>query len=343
MAKVTGRGIAAVNYPTGMNLGGDPTIALIHASTSGVFNISISSVELGQGLKTVLAQIGAEALGVPLETVVLHNDDADTGPYCTGTFASRTTHRAGNAIIAAAEEARGVMLEEAAELLAVEPGELATDGQGNIVVRSTKQSITVAEVCSSAHFVHGRNISGRGIFFRAKSPVDPDTGAMDPDSTEAHACTVAEVEVETETGQVRVLRLTSAYEVGRALNPRLVHGQIVGGAWMGVSHTLYETTAPYYPLIDHAPESFSEYLMPGPAESPVIEAEVLGIPSSNGPYGQKGVGEMTANSPIPAIVNAIYDAIGVRFYELPVTPEKVLRALEERRQSATLEPATAGR
>lgn len=330
MTKLKGRGMAAVNYPTGMNLGGDPTIALIHASTSGNFNISISSVELGQGLKTVLAQIGAEALGVPLENVVLHNHDTDTGPYCTGTFASRTTHRAGNAIIMAAEEARQIMLEEAAEMLEVDEADLDTDGAGNIVVRGTNRSLTVAEVCSAAHFVHGRAIAGRGIFFKAKSVVDPDTGAMDPDSTEAHACTVAEIEVDTETGQIQVLRLTSAYEVGRALNPRLVHGQIVGGAWMGISHTLYETTAPYYPLVEHAPVSFSDYLMPGPAESPVIEAEVLGIPSSNGPYGQKGVGEMTANSPIPAIVNALYDAIGVRFYELPITPEKVLRALEEK-------------
>jgi CO/xanthine dehydrogenase Mo-binding subunit len=265
-----------------------------------------------------------------LENVVLHNHDTDTGPYCTGTFASRTTHRAGNAIIMAAEEARQIMLEEAAEMLEVDEADLDTDGAGNIVVRGTNRSLTVAEVCSAAHFVHGRAIAGRGIFFKAKSVVDPDTGAMDPDSTEAHACTVAEIEVDTETGQIQVLRLTSAYEVGRALNPRLVHGQIVGGAWMGISHTLYETTAPYYPLVEHAPVSFSDYLMPGPAESPVIEAEVLGIPSSNGPYGQKGVGEMTANSPIPAIVNALYDAIGVRFYELPITPEKVLRALEEK-------------
>jgi CO/xanthine dehydrogenase Mo-binding subunit len=335
MSKVPGRGMAAVNYPTGMNLGGDPTIALIHASTSGVFNISISSVELGQGLKTVLAQIGAEALDVPFESVVLHNDDTDTGPYCTGTFASRTTHRAGNAIIAAAQELREVMFEEAAELLDAAPGDLVTDGKGNIHVRGASgRSVTVAEVCSAAHFVHGRAIAGRGIFFKAKSPVDPDTGAMDPDSTESHACTIADVEVDTETGQVSVLRLASAYEIGRALNPRLVRGQIVGGAWMGVSHTLYETTAPYYPLVEHAPTNFSEYLMPGAAECPVIEAEVLGIASSNGPYGQKGVGEMTANSPIPAIVNAIYNAIGIRFYELPITPEKVLRALEEKRAAA---------
>ena len=95
-----------------------------------------------------------------------------------------------------------------------------------------------------------------------------------------------------------------------------------------MSHALYETTAPYYPSTDHRPKDFSEYLMPGPAEMPEVESVVLEMPSSNGPYGVKGVGEMTANSPIPAIVNAIYDATGVRFDRLPVTPEMILRGLD---------------
>ena len=97
-----------------------------------------------------------------------------------------------------------------------------------------------------------------------------------------------------------------------------------------MSHCLYETTAPYYPAIDHAPGDFSTYLMPGPLDLPEIEAVVLEMPSSNGPYGMKGVGEMTANPPIPAIANAITDAIGVQITDLPITPEKVLRALESK-------------
>jgi CO/xanthine dehydrogenase Mo-binding subunit len=168
------------------------------------------------------------------------------------------------------------------------------------------------------------------MFLKPKSEVDPQTGAMDPDSTEAHACTVADVEVDTETGIVRVVRLVSAYDVGRAINPALVRGQIVGGAWMGMSHALYETTAPYYPDVEHSPGDFNHYLMPGLHELPEIDVEVLEMPSSNGPYGVKGVGEMTANSPIPAIANAVTDAIGVQITELPITPEKVLRALESK-------------
>jgi CO/xanthine dehydrogenase Mo-binding subunit len=333
MALLRGRGIAAVNYPTGMNLGGDPSQALVHATPTGAFMITLSSVDLGQGLKTVLAQIGAEALGVPFESVQVDTADSDTGPHCMGTFASRATHRVGNAILQAAGEARDVLLEVAGAELEAAPEDLETDGEGFVhVVGSPEKRVSVMDVALAAHFKHGKTISGRGMYMKPKSEVDPETGAMDPDSTEAHACTVAEVEVDTETGRVRVLSLRSVYEIGRALNPALVQGQIAGGSWMGMSHALYETTAPYYPAIDHSPGDFSTYLMPGGAELPEVEATVLEMGSSNGPFGMKGVGEMTANSPIPAIANAVADAIGTPITELPITPEKVLRALEAREE-----------
>ena len=246
-----------------------------------------------------------------------------------GTFASRATHRVGNAVIAAALETRRALFDVAAEELEAPVDELETDGRGNLFVRGVPaRSVKVSEIASLAQFKYGRTIAGRGSFMKPKSEVDPETGAMDPDSTEAHACTVAEVEVDTETGVVTVLSIRSAYEVGRQVNPALVEGQIVGGAWMALSHALYETTAPYYPSPDHRPKDFSEYLMPGPVEMPEVESVVLEMPSSNGPYGVKGVGEMTANSPIPAIVNAIHDATGIRFDRLPVTPEMILRGLD---------------
>ena len=331
MARLRGTGIAAVNYPTGMNLGGDPSQALIHATTSGSFVVSLSAPDLGQGLKTVIGQIAAETLGVEFGEIVIDTADTDTGPHDMGTFASRATHRVGNAVIAAAREARQALLEVAAEELEAAVDDLEIDGHGNLMVKGVpSRSVKVADIASIAQFKYGRSIAGRGSYMKPKSPVDPETGAMDPDSTEAHACTVAEVEVDTETGVVTVLSIRSAYEVGRQVNPALVQGQIEGGAWMGMSHALYETTAPYYPTVDHSPRDFSEYLMPGTLEMPVIESVVLEMPSSNGPYGVKGLGEMTANSPIPAIVNAIYHATGVRIDELPVTPEKILRGLEAR-------------
>ncbi len=331
MAKLKGVGIAAVNYPTGMNLGGDPSQALIHATTTGNFVITLSSTDLGQGLKTVIAQIGAEALGVPFENVLIDTADTDTGPHCMGTFASRATHRVGNAVVQAAQEARKVMMEVAADELEANPDDLETDGAGNIRVKgSPDRSVNIIDVALAAHFKYGKTISGRGMYMKPKSDVDPETGKMDPDSTEAHACTVAEVEVDTETGQVAVLSLKSAYEIGRVVNPALAEGQIRGGSVMGMAHALYETTHPYYPSVDHMPGGFSDYVLPGLAELPEIDSVILEYPSVNGPYGVKGFGEMTANSPIPAIVNAIYDAVGVRITDLPVTPEKVLRALEEK-------------
>ena len=233
------------------------------------------------------------------------------------------------------EASSQTLLEVAAEELEVGVADLEIDGHGNLMVRGVpSRSVRVADIASMAQFKYGRTIAGRGSYMKPKSVVDPETGAMDPDSTEAHACTVAEVEVDTETGEVTVLSIRSAYEVGRQVNPALVSGQIAGGAWMGMSHALYETTAPYYPAVDHSPRDFSEYLMPGTLEMPEIESVVLEMPSSNGPYGVKGIGEMTANSPIPAIVNAIYHATGVRFDELPVTPEKILRGLEARQRHA---------
>ena len=330
MTKLRGTGMAAVNYPTGMNLGGDPTQALVHATTSGSFVVSLSSVDLGQGLKTVVAQIAAETLGVGYDQIVIDTADTDTGPHCMGTFASRGTHRVGNAVKAAAIEARDAFLQLASEELEVAVSDLELDGEGGIMVAgSPTKRLDIADLASRAQFQYGRTIAGRGAYMKPRSEVDPETGAMDPDSTQAYACTVAEVEVDTETGEVAVLSIRSAYEVGRQVNPALVQGQITGGAWMGMSHALYETTEPYYPARDHSPKDFAEYLMPGPAEIPVIESVVLEVPSANGPYGVKGVGEMTANSPIPAIVNAIYHACGVRVDSLPVTPEKILRGLDE--------------
>ncbi|HTU52799.1 MAG TPA: molybdopterin cofactor-binding domain-containing protein [Acetobacteraceae bacterium] len=329
MAKLRGRGISAVNYPTGMNLGGDPSQALIHATTTGNFVVTLSSVDLGQGLRTIMTQIAAEVLGVAPETVVIDTADTDTGPHCMGTFASRATHRVGNAIIMAATEARKVLLDVASEELEVAATDLETDGAGRIAVKGVPgKSISVLDTALAAHFKYGRTVSGRGIYLKPRSYPDFETGAMDPDSCQAHACTIAEVEVDTETGEVRVLKLTSAYEIGRALNPMMVEQQIVGGSWMGMSHALYETTEPYYPDRAHGPVDLAGYLMPGPADIPEYDAVVLERPSASGPFGAKGIGEMTANSPIPAIANAVFDACGVRIDDLPITPEKVLRALD---------------
>lgn len=329
MALHRGRGFAAINYPIGMNLGGDPSQALIHSNPDGKFTVALSAIDLGQGMKSVTRQIAAETLGVPVEDVYVDTADSDTGPHDMGSFASRGTHRMGNAVIMAAREARAVMLEAAAEELEVDASDLVTDGRGNIHVRGVPgRSITTMAAAQAAQFKQGRTIAGRGIFLIPLSDVDRDTGEMTPVSTFAHAAMLVEVEVDDETGEVTITDMKSAYEVGRALNPRLVEQQLRGGAWMGMSHAAWETTEPYYPQRDHGPVDFNTYIMPGPGDLAPHHISILERPAEDGPYGGKGPGEMCANPVLPAVVNAIYDAVGVRIDELPATPEKILRGLK---------------
>ena len=328
MAKHKGRGFACINYPIGMNLGGDPSQALVHSTPDGKFMVSLSSIDLGQGMKSVTRQIAAETLGVPVADVFVDTADSDTGPHCMGSFASRGTHRVGNAVIRAATEARVQLLEAAAEELEVNAADLDIDGRGNIHVKGApSRSITVADTAIAAQFRQGRTVAGRGIFLIPPSEANPETGEMTPVSCFAHGAIVVDLEVDEETGEVVILELNSAYEVGRALNPKLVEQQLVGGAWMGISHALYETTEPYYPSREHGPVDFNNYLMPGPGDIAPHHIAIIERPAEDAPFGGKGPGEMCANPVIPAVANAVFDAVGVRCDELPITPEKILRGI----------------
>ncbi len=328
MAVHKGRGFACINYPIGMNLGGDPSQALVHSTPDGKFKVALSAIDLGQGMKSVTRQIAAEALGVPIADVHVDTADSDTGPHDMGSFASRGTHRMGNAVIRAATEARKALLEAAADELEVDAGDLETDGRGNIQVKgSPSRSITVEDTAVAAQFKQGKTIAGRGIFLIPPSDADPNTGEMSPVTCFAHAALVVDLEVDDETGEVSVNEINSAYEVGRALNEKLVEQQLIGGAWMGVSHALYETTEPYYPNREHGPGDFVEYIQPGPGDIANHNIAVLERPAEDAPFGGKGPGEMCANPVIPAIANAVYNAVGVRCDSLPITPEKILRGL----------------
>ena len=328
MAVHKGRGFACINYPIGMNLGGDPSQALVHSTPDGKFKVALSAIDLGQGMKSVTRQIAAEALGVPIADVHVDTADSDTGPHDMGSFASRGTHRMGNAVIRAATEARKALLEAAADELEVDAGDLETDGRGNIQVKgSPSRSITVEDTAVAAQFKQGKTIAGRGIFLIPPSDADPNTGEMSPVTCFAHAALVVDLEVDDETGEVSVNEINSAYEVGRALNEKLVEQQLIGGVWMGVSHALYETTEPYYPNREHGPGDFVEYIQPGPGDIANHNIAVLERPAEDAPFGGKGPGEMCANPVIPAIANAVYNAVGVRCDSLPITPEKILRGL----------------
>jgi len=210
----------------------------------------------------------------------------------------------------------------------VEPAQLEARDDRIVVRDFPEQAIPIADVAGRATWDERRIIAGRGAFGWPVASVDPDTGEGEPLHNMAYGATVAEVEVDTETGEVKVLKLVSAYDCGKAINPMLVEGQIDGGAAMGLGSALMEELHPYYPTLEHYPTGFFSYMLPTAKDVPELEAVIVEMGSKSGPYGAKGIGEMTANSQAPAIINAIHDAVGVWITDLPATSEKVLRALE---------------
>jgi CO/xanthine dehydrogenase Mo-binding subunit len=328
MATKRGRGIAAVWYSTGMSGGGDPAQALVKMAPDGSVDVLMGAVDIGQGARSVMRQIAAEELGVSIEKVNVSLVDTEVTPVDTGTFASRVTHQMGNAVVQASREARQVLFEVASAQLGVEPEQLEAKDDKVVVRNFPEQAIPIADLAGMATYGERRLIAGRGAFGWAVANVDPDTGQGDPLHTMAYGATVAEVEVDPDTGVVKVLKMVSAYDCGKAINPLLVEGQIDGGAAMGLGSALLEELHPYYPTLDHYPTGFFSYMVPTAKDVPELDAVVVEMHSDTGPYGAKGIGEMTANSQAPAIINAIHDAIGVWITDLPATPEKVLRALE---------------
>ena len=169
---------------------------------------------------------------------------------------------------------------------------------------------------------------------RPISKLEPLTGKIDPFATLAWTAVQAEVEVDTETGAIDVLKLTSVIDAGKAINPMLVEGQIEGGAVMGMGAALTEHLHPYYPELKWQPETLGDYVIPTAMDVPELVDKIYECPSTGGPYGVKGIGEFTANAPSPAIMNAVHDAVGVWIDELPITPEKILRALDRKKKHA---------
>lgn len=325
-----GSGIAASWYSTGLSGGGDPGQALVRMQGDGSVDVIVGAVDIGEGARTVLGMMAAEELGVDLEKVTVSLVDTDSSPFDTGTFASRITHQVGNAVVQASQEARSVLFDVAAGLLGVGAGELELTAETVSVRHHPEQAMPVAAVVAHATFTERRIVAGRGAYGWPPAVVDPETGAGDPLHTFAYGATFAEVEVDEETGEVVVLRLVSAYDCGKAINPLLLEGQIDGGSAMGVGSALLEELHPRYPTLEHLPRDFFGYLIPTVKDVPPLDTVIVEVPSETGPWGAKGIGEMTANTQTPAIVNAIHDAVGVWVTDVPATPEKVLRALEGR-------------
>lgn len=262
-------------------------------------DMAIGAVEVGMGVHTVLVQVAAEALGVPPERIALHPVDTSSVPDAGSSSASRHTFISGNAVLGACRKA----LARRDELLRAWGGCLPEDRR-RIQVEHTYDSMEV----------------------RPTSKMDPETGACDPHITYGYVTQVAEVAVDPDTGRVEVLRMISAQDVGRAVNPLMIDGQVGGGVHMGLGYALMEE----FRLKQGEVEShnFSTYLIPTTLDMPAeLRSITVEVPDPAGPFGAKGVGEMVTLPTAPAILNAIADAVGVRVYQLPARPERVWQAL----------------
>jgi CO/xanthine dehydrogenase Mo-binding subunit len=259
-----------------MNQGGDPSQAWIKIKPDGHVDVFSGTVDLGQGSKTVHTQIAADMIGVPHEWVTMNNADTDSSPVSFGTFASRGTFIDGNAIAVAAYRARQRLLELASRMLEVDPEDLEI-AEGDVSVRGAPaRKVGVAEVAATASWTYGEMIVGSGAWMFPHVEPDKVTGECEPHAAISYAACVAEVEVDDETGEVVVTRLIQVYDVGRAINPILVDGQIQGGAIMGLGLALLEESYPYYPDIAHRGPEFGAYAAPAMADLPELKRRARG-------------------------------------------------------------------
>ena len=335
MAKHRGRGFAAIEYPTGMNQNGDPSQAWIKLKPDGRVDVFAGTVDIGQGSKTVHTQIVADALGVPYDWVTMDNSNTDSSAVCTGTFASRGTFIGGNAVRYAAEKARERILDIASKELEIAPDDLEIV-DGDVQAKGAPdRKISIPDVAGAATYVYGELITGNGTALKPLAEVDDDDGSVtvEPHSAISYDACVIDVEVDDETGETTVLKMLQVYDVGRAINPTLVEGQIEGGALMGLGLGLTEESYPSYPSTEHRGSEFGAYLGPAMGDLPELDNVILENPSEDGPFGAKAIGEMANNAQPPAIANAIFDAVGVWVTEMPATPDRVLEALEAKREA----------
>jgi len=334
MAKHRGRGFATIEYPTGMNQNGDPSQAWIKLKPDGRVDVFSGTVDIGQGSKTVHTQIVAETLGVPYDWVTMDNTNTDSSAVCTGTFASRGTFIGGNAVRLAAERVRERILDIASKELEIDPADLEI-ADGEVVAKGAPQrKIGVADVAGAATYNYGELISGSSTALKPFADVDDATGQVEiePHSAISYAACVAEVEVDDETGEVVVTKLVQVYDVGRAINPTLVEGQIEGGAMMGLGLGLTEESYPHYPSADMRGGEFGAYLGPSMQDLPELDNVIIENPSEDGPFGAKAIGEMANNAQPPAIADAIHDAVGIWVTEMPARPDRVLAAIRDKRE-----------
>jgi len=316
-----GIGIGSMWYGIGNTGIANPSTGQMEIDPNGEVRLFIGAADIGQGSDTVLLQIASESLGIPLEEIRPIRADTALTTDTGATSASRQTYISGNAILQAIKNLKQEILKEAASLLQEDEEDLFVE---NGEVKHRKKfciSTPLREIARRSQKV----IRGEGSFDPETTKLDPKTGQGAPYATYAFATHLAEVEVDTETGKVRVNRVVACHDVGRAIHPRNVAGQIIGGVAMGMGFALMEEYVP------EKTTSFVDYLIPTSRDIPEVIPILVEEREPSGPFGAKGVGEPALIPCAPAILNAIADAIGERIYALPANLERVVEAVQRKK------------
>ena len=304
----------------------DTSEAWVGVEMDGTVVVRSGVTDIGAGQISALCQIAAEILGVTLDDVTIYSSDSAVTPLAGTTTATRALYMTGNAVRMAADGVRDRLVARAAREFGVEPGDIDMAESKVFVADHPEQAMAFKDlvaVCASEG-IHRSEL----VMFKAPftEPLDPETGQGRVHPDYVYGAHAVEVAVDTETGEVVVLKSVGAHDVGQAINPQAVAGQIEGGTAQGQGYALSEELL--YSDGQLTTPSFSEYLIPTAMDMPKVESIILESRSGLGPFGAKGIGEPAMTAVAPAIANAVCDAIGVRIFELPITPEKVVRALQ---------------
>jgi CO/xanthine dehydrogenase Mo-binding subunit len=315
----------------------DRAAAWAEIDDGGSAKVVTGVTEIGEGILTVLAQIAAHEMGVKPEHVVIGDNDTARAPEASHAGASRQTYMIGNAVALASREARGRLVQAMADVWDVDVETVRT-GNGEVWAENSNHRVSMGEAVSTAKN-RGVVPVGSATFGTDTTGLAPDDGAGRPWQAYVFGCQVAEVEVDTVTGEVQVLGIWAAHDVGRAVNPQGVEGQIEGGVVQALGQGLMED----YKLDQGRTSTagFAKYILPTSLDVPRINSTIIEDPDPIGPLGVKGIGEPAMIPTIPAITNAIYDAVGVRITALPATPEKVLMAIRAKEKQERQEAAEA--
>jgi len=326
-----GKGFACIQKPTR-----SPTTSAagVLVNARGEVTVLAGTVEIGQGCSTILSQVAAEELKVPMEKVRMHQLDTDVIPFDASTTSSRSTYHMGNAVRRASIHAREQIVEAAGPMLEAKAQDLGY-ADGKVFLKDQpQQALPIGEVVRRKLGIHGE-VRGDGSYtYEIGKDLDLETGHSDHASAfYMYATQAAEVAVDEETGRVRLLRMSAAHDVGKAINPLNCVAQIEGGVAMGIGSALHEEL-----VIDAGGKvrnpSFLDYHLVTSLDVPEMIPIVVECAEPEGPYGAKGLGE-PGLAPTPAAIgNAVADALGVRVYDLPLKPENVYRAIQKNKKDA---------